>query len=448
MTHRIRAVLGIVLLLSALWAVADPSPTLAAADDGSLVVAALNVLDQNYYRPVNDVALLNVAIAYLRQAAHLSTDDLPDIPAGTMRTQAVASFRAAFAKASKAVGGNPSVLATDTVRKMLDSLQDTHVSYIDASEMKQMQQEQGGAGYSGVGIIITVLKSPAGANEVFVEEVFEGGPAAAAGIHRFDRIVQIDGAELPPTVTPEDVSSHVRGPAGSKVALTVQRGDQTLTIAVTRGVVKVQNVTGSIIQPGIAYIHVRSFDEGTGDQVRRTLTALKAKGPLRGVILDLRGNPGGLLEEGEITAGVFLPGDTLIGKLIDRTGETDITADGSPVVPVSTPLAVLTDGGTASTAEVLTEGLHDAHRATLVGETTAGALGAAQFVKLPVGEMEVTESQVVGPHFEQIESVGITPDQAVSLTLADVEKGQDSQLDAALKTVLGWRRPSGLIRAA
>jgi carboxyl-terminal processing protease len=447
MSHRIRAALGIILLLSALWATADPSPTFAAGEDGSLIVAALGVLDQNYYRSVDDIALLNAAIAYLRQASHLSTDALPDIPAGTMRIQAVASFRAEFVKAAQAAGGNPSVLAADTLRTMLESLKDTHVSYVDAAEMKQMQQEDKGAAYSGVGIIIAVLKTAAGENEVFVEEVFEGGPAAAAGIHRFDRIVQIDGAVLPPSVTPEDVSDHVRGPAGSKVALTVQRGDQTLTITVTRGVVKIQLVTGSIIQPGVAYIHVRSFEEGAGDQVRRTLAALKAKGPLRGVILDLRGNPGGLLGEGELAAGVFLPGDTLIGKLIDRTGETDVLADGSPVVPVTTPLVVLTDGGTASTAEVLTEGLHDAHRATLVGGTTAGALGAAQFVKLPVGEMEVTVSQVVGPHFEQIEGVGITPDRPVALTLADVEKGVDSQLDAALKTILGWV-PSGSIVAA
>jgi carboxyl-terminal processing protease len=208
-----------------------------------------------------------------------------------------------------------------------------------------------------------------------------------------------------------------------------------VTAQAVRASITVPSVDARFIKPGIAYVHLFYFVSGAGAQLRSRLQSLAAHAPIRAIILDLRGNRGGLNQEGDSVAGVFLPTGTVIAIRTERGGTlTNRVARGESLFP-QTPLAVLTDGDTGSNAEVVTIALRDARRATIIGEKTAGALGSDQFVDLPEGGMAVTIARVTGPQHEVIEDVGVTPDVHVPLTGADMERGQDSQLEAALKAM-------------
>ena len=445
---RLSVVFCLALVVAVASSVALPLLAHAAAADTSLIQAALDALDHTYYKPVDTVQLLNVGIASLRKTSHLDTAALPDIPAGTVRNQALALFRSAYDKAAHAPGTDQEALATTTLREMLASLHDSHVVYFDPKAFDDFQRALKGQNqYAGVGLIIAVRKDDAGQNEVFVLEVVDGSPAAAADVKRYDRITQVDGASFDAGVTARDAANRIRGDAGTTVTLTIERAGTSRTVPIVRASISIKSVAVSLERPGVALVRIRNFAQGTADQVRQGLTGLQAKGALHGVIIDLRGNPGGLLREAENTAGIFVPQGTSLGKYLSRQGTYEQIARGNPMVPSSLPIAILTDGGTASSAEVLSIGLHDSGRATLIGEKTAGALGAGQMVPLPIGGMEITVSEVVGPHFEQIEHVGITPDRIVAISVAELQRGVDTQLDEALKLV-SWVVPRRLIRAA
>jgi carboxyl-terminal processing protease len=434
-----RALAGLLGLVVA-GTLASSVPARAAGPDAGLVIAAVHVLEQHYVKPVDPVALLNAAIDSLRQATHLGPDALSAIPSTTLPLQAEGLFRRAFAEALQAGTVQEDALAYQATRDMLRSLHDSHVFYLDPAQYRERQaRDASRASYAGVGVMIIATKTTSGDAAFYVTVVFPGSPAAAAGLRPFDRIVQVDGAALAPDATVADLTQRVRGPEGSTVTLTVQRQDQTLTLPVTRRRIAVPVVDAQMIRPGIAYLRLFQFPQGAADRFRAAVRSLQAQGPLHAVILDLRGNPGGYSTELNSIAGVFLPPGTLLAHVLRRSGPSQLVATGDPLLP-RTPLVVLTNADTASSAEVLTLALRDAHRATLVGEKTAGALGGATLVPLPAGGMEVTFEEVDGPQYEQVEGVGITPDQEVTLTARDLARGADAELDAALKAATAASR--------
>ena len=228
-----------------------------------------------------------------------------------------------------------------------------------------------------------------------------------------------------------DAIQLIRGPAGSTAVLVIQRGSQKLTVSVVRAPIRVIP-RAELIRPGLAYLRIYSFSDGTGEQARRASRALAAHGSIRGVVLDLRGNGGGSYREIVSVAGVFLPSETVIAQLIQHGQASPIKATGESLFP-SVPLVVLSDGKTAAASETLMTGLRSTHRSTIIGEKNAGAWLADVRVPLPAGGMQYTFEEVVGPHSEPIHGVGVTPDSTVPLTEADMERGVDTQLDAALK---------------
>lgn len=432
---RHRTLAALVVLLLAGSSVLSARPVAAAGADAGLVIAAVHVLQQDYVKPVDPATLLNAAIASLRKQTNLGADALPDIPSGTLPAAAEGFFRRAFAKAVQAGTVKQETLAEQATRDMLASLHDTHVTYMDPAAFRERQEAFANKpSYAGIGVMIATLKDASGAAAVFVTAVFPGSGAAAAGLQRFDRIVQINSTPVPSDATSLTVANLVRGPAGSTVTLTVQRRGQTVTAPVTRKEIDVPAVLeADIIAPGIGYIWFRQFDKGAGDQFRNAVKTLQAHGPLHGIILDLRSNVGGYFSELESVAGVFLPAGTTLAHVLYRQQPSTLVASG-PILLPHQPLVVLTDRGTASSGEILTLALHDAHRAMLVGDQTAGALGGAILVPLPAGGMEVTTEEVDGPQYEQVEGVGIAPDQQVALTVRDMVQGTDTQLAAALQT--------------
>jgi carboxyl-terminal processing protease len=422
-----RAAAGAALL--AVLVAGMPAPGRAAAD--SLVLAALHTLETSYVEPVDASALLDAAIAALRQATGLGEDLLPGIPPGTGAAQATAAFSSAFDRAIAAGRLDPRHLAFAATAGMLASLHDSHTYFLDPARFREEQETlRGAAGYSGIGVLLASVDDGTGGRLAFVAYVFPGSPAARAGLRRFDRIVGVDGWPLR-RASVEELVRALRGPVGTPVALSVRRGDRVFDVQVTRAPIRIPPVEARLLAGGTAYVKLFGFSRGTTAQLRGALGTLAHRVDIHALILDLRSNGGGLLVEASGVAGLFLTPGTVIGHVEDRLHHrSTLRAVGEPLFR-GTPLVVLTNKETASSAELLAQALRDEGRATLVGEHTAGALGGSTLVPLPEGGMSVTVERITGARDERIEGVGITPDRPIALTATDVERERDPQLDAA-----------------
>ncbi|HKV46241.1 MAG TPA: S41 family peptidase [bacterium] len=406
------------------------------AANASLVLAALKVLDLEYADPVHPVPLLNAAIAQLRKSTNQSPAALPDISSGASWATAESAFAAEFNRAMQKSSVPETQLAYDVTGGMLASLHDSHTAFLDPKQYQESRKQlMGQPGFTGIGVVITSRKDASGDAWIFVEDVFPGSPADAAGLKRFDRIVEVGGHSLK-NVNVLDASTLIRGPAGSTAALTVLRGSQDLRIAVVRAPISEHPVEAKFVQPGVAYIKLFTFSRGAGSQLRRALRELGPPESVHSIILDLRGNPGGLIQEAVTIGSVFLPAHSPLARITERRSPPNILRTaGAPMFP-RTPLVVLIDAGSASASEILTGAFKANHRATIVGEKTAGALGGSVTVPLPeMTGMSVTVERITTPEGTQVEGVGIAPDVNATLTVSDMVRGEDTQLQAALRVV-------------
>lgn len=421
--------LFVAMLLTAAVA-AGTAPVHAAT--GSLVLSAIDTLDRNYVDQIHRVELLNAALATMRERTHASPSTLPDIAPGTGTAEAQQQFLSEFDRAVQMGVLPESQLAYEATSGMLASLHDSHVYYMDPSRFQENRSALNGApGFSGIGIMITGQADPAGVHWVFVDNVFPGSPAEAAGLKRFDKIVAV-GAVTLRDATVQQASQLIRGPAGSPVVLTIERAGMPTQITVTRAPIQTRPVTASFVQPGVAYVRLFEFSKGAARSMRSALLNLSEQDQIRAIVLDLRGNPGGLISEADGVAGLFLMPGTPIARVADRESKSVLRTMGTAPF-AHTPLVVLTNGGSASGSEIVAAAFKDLHRAQIVGEKTAGALGGAIDVALPEGGMSVTVERITSPSGRVVEGVGIAPDVVVSLGEQDMERGIDPQLQAALQ---------------
>ena len=436
--------LGIVLAL--MFLLVPPGPIqYGAAADGSLVIATLHVLEQDYVDPVNPVQLLNAAVAALRKATNLSADQLPDITEGTSEADAQGGFITEFTRAAQTGVMSETQLAYVATAGMLASLHDSSTSFLDPSQLRENRPQLSGDTNVGIGVTLISRKDPEGAAWIFIEDAFPGSPARDAGLKRFDKILEVDGKTLT-NVNTKDAIQLLRGPAGSTVDLLIQRAGQTLRVSIVRVRIRVSPVEAEFLKPGVAYVKIFEFSQGAGQKLRSALEQLGADQSIRSVILDLRGNPGGLIVEAARVGGIFLPSRTILARIKERQNQSAVVrTSGEPLLP-HTPLVILVDGGSASAAEMVTAAFEENRRAIIVGDKTAAVLGGTITVTLPEGAMSVTVERILSPHGAQIDAVGITPDVSVALTFADMERGEDTQLQAALQ-VLGVAGSYGLSAA-
>jgi carboxyl-terminal processing protease len=413
----------------------------AHAATGSLVLSAIETLDRNYVDPIHRTELLNAAIATLRQRTHAAADVLPDIAPGTSPEEAQREFLTEFDRAAQMGTVPENQLAYDATQGMLASLHDSHVYYMDPTRFQENRSAlNGNPGFSGIGIMITGQADAAGVHWVFVDNVFPGSPAEAAGLKRFDKIVAVGDTSLR-DANVQQASQLIRGPAGTPVVLTIQRAGTPTQVTVTRAPIQTHPVTAEFVQPGVAYVRLFEFSKGAARDVRSALYGLADQGQIRSVILDLRGNPGGLISEAAGVAGLFLQSGTPIAKVTDRQSTSTLRTMGSaPFAQV--PLVVLTNGGSASGSEIVAAAFKDLRRAQIVGDKTAGALGGAVDVALPEGGMSVTVERITSPNGRVVEGVGVAPDVAVTLGEQDMEQGVDPQLQAAIRAA----GPVGLLQ--
>ncbi|WP_433240315.1 S41 family peptidase [Actinomadura nitritigenes] len=295
------------------------------------------------------------------------------------------------------------------IEGMLRGLGDRWARYYPAARYDDMEGRLNGR-YSGVGIW---LGSADGDPRVRVASVQPGTAAARAGVLAGDVVTAVGGAPAAGWDVTR-VAAALRGRPGDAVELTVLRGRRTEEFHLVRTPVSGGDVTVTDLPDHVRLIRVGAFTRGTGRQVRDAVTGRSPSGaPAGGIMLDLRGDPGGLLDEAVETASAFLPGGLVVtyeprGAPVQRR---TVTAPGD----ARTPLVVLVDAGTASAAEVVAGSLRDRDRAVIIGSRTYGKGSVQESVRLADGSaIELTVGRYRTPGGRNLDGVGIEPDVAVS----------------------------------
>src|SRR5262245_8382443 len=302
---------------------------------------------------------------------------------------------------------------------MLSSL-DPHSSYLTAKDFEEMQVQTKGE-FGGLGIEVTMENGV-----IKVVSPIDETPASRAGLQPGDFIVQLDGEPVMGLNLSQAVEK-MRGPVDSKIVLTVQRGEEEpFDVTLTRAVIKVQSARGRLEQNDIAYLRVTSFTEQTGSGMENTFKKLKdeSKGKLVGVILDLRNNPGGLLDQAIAVSDAFLDK----GEIVSTRGRHEDEAQRYNARPGDItdglPLVVLVNGGSASASEIVAGALQDHRRAIIMGTKSFGKGSVQTIIPLPAhGAMRLTTARYYTPSGRSIQALGIEPDIRVEQAKLEVLDG-------------------------
>jgi carboxyl-terminal processing protease len=231
--------------------------------------------------------------------------------------------------------------------------------------------------------------------------------------------------------------SLIRGPAGTSVRLTILReGEEPFEVEITRARIDIPVVESQLREDGIAYVSLYDFSSDASTKLADAIQGLLAQNP-KGLILDLRGNPGGFLNEAVLTTGLFLPKDQVV--VSERYKNAPPQVIRNPIEPVAPdiPMVVLVDGGSASASEIVAGALQDDGRAVLVGEKTFGKGSVQLRYELSNGsELRVTIARWFTPNGRAIHGEGLEPDIAVAITQQDLDAELDPQLDRAVEYLL------------
>ena len=318
-------------------------------------------------------------------------------------------------------------LITDAIAGMLNGL-DPHSAYMDADAFKELQVGTHGE-FGGLGIEVGMEDGV-----VKVISPIEDTPADRAGIKSGDFIIKIDDT-LIKGMALNDAVKRMRGKPGSKIVLTIIRKDEPkpLEITLVRAVIKVQSVKSKLLESGYGFVRITQFQEMTGENLATALENLvkQNKGPLKGIVLDLRNDPGGLLTGAVAVSSAFLPQDSLVVYTEGRTEDAKMRLTANPenylrnngendylkAIPDSfktMPMVVLVNAGSASASEIVAGALQDHKRAVIMGVQTFGK-GSVQTV-LPLGNgtgIKLTTARYYTPGGRSIQAKGIVPDIVV-----------------------------------
>lgn len=296
-------------------------------------------------------------------------------------------------------------LLENAIRGMLSQL-DPHSSYLDKDSFSDLQESTTG-NYGGLGIEI-------GMEDGFVKVIspMDDTPASKAGIESGDLIVQLNGTPVKGMNLSEAIEA-MRGEPGSSVKLTlVKRGDSSPEdLTLTREVIKVASVRQRYLEDGYGYLRIAQFQSGTGGEVEKAIIQLKDKGDLDGLIIDLRNNPGGVLQSAVEVSDVFID-DGLIVYTAGRMSNSELRYNATGIDAThGVPIIVLVNEGTASASEIVAGALQDHGRALVMGTTTFGK-GSVQTI-LPLNNekaIKLTTARYYTPNGKSIQAEGIVPD--------------------------------------
>ena len=309
-------------------------------------------------------------------------------------------------------------------------------TYLRSPEEATFFNEALNGSFEGIGARVAEAEE----GGVRIVEPFEGQPAWNAGIRRGDVILAVDGKDVTKLQLNEAISL-IRGPKGTKIALTVKSPEQEpRDVEVVRDRIQVPVVEHKILDNGLAYLRLGEFSAPSTDQVRIALDEMQATNP-RGLILDLRGNPGRFLRPAVDISSEFVPdGAILIERFKD--GKEEIYPASGDGRALTIPLVVLDNEGSASASEILAGAIQDSGRGVLIGETTFGK-GLVQLPReLSDGsQLSITTAYWFTPNDRQINGEGLEPDIKVERTDKDIEADKDPQLDKAIDYLLNLKQP-------
>jgi carboxyl-terminal processing protease len=315
-------------------------------------------------------------------------------------------------------------LLEEAIQGMLSGL-DPHSSYLNEEEFRELRVGTSGE-FGGVGIEV-------GMEDGFIKVIapIDDTPASRAGIKAGDLIIKLDDKPVK-GLSLDDAVKMMRGKPGTSIELTIMREgrDKPLTLSIERAVIKVVSVKGRVLEPGYIYLRVSQFQSHTAEDLIKTLSKLKGDEPIKGLILDLRNNPGGVLNAAVAVSDAFLEGGLIVyteGRVKDSQlrfqAAPDDVIDGAPIV-------VLVNGGSASASEIVAGALQDHKRAVVMGRQTFGK-GSVQTI-IPINErtaLKLTTARYFTPNGRSIQADGIKPD----IELAEVKVAKSAESGAKLR---------------
>lgn len=309
---------------------------------------------------------------------------------------------------------------------MVNAAGDAHTEYLNTDAVKEFDEQITGT-FTGIGAKLG--QDTAGTLQVIAP--IDDTPAAKAGLRAQDLILAIDGTDTA-GMSIETAVNKIRGPAGTTVKLDIKRGDQEMTLSIVRDNIKVPSVKAEVVGD-IGYLQITQFSDDTVELTRKAAEKFKQAG-VRGVVLDLRDNPGGLLDAAVNVSSLWLPkGKKIVQEKRDSQVIGTSYADGTDLL-AGVPTAVLINGGSASASEIVAGALRDNDSATLIGAKTYGK-GSVQTV-LPLrggAELKVTVARWYRPNGQNIDKKGIVPDKKVEMSEDDYKAQRDPQKDAAFE---------------
>ena len=322
-------------------------------------------------------------------------------------------------------------LADDAIDGVVKRLDDRFSNYFSPAEYRRFKESQHSE-FSGIGL--SVSGDPRGLR---VETVYDGSPAKRAGMEKGDLVVEAAGHKLSGRNSDEAVS-FIKGPPGSQVRVTWERGGKRFTKTITRSTVSVPVVASQMARAGACkagIVRLAQFSSGAHSELYAALKREQKRGA-KAFVLDLRGNGGGLVSEAQLVASAFLRS----GKIVTTKGrsvpERTLDATGDPVVPTQ-PLVVLVDKGTASASEIVTGALQDRHRAKVVGTQTFGKGVFQEVIELSNGgALDITAGQYFLPSGRNLGGKGVATGSGIQPDVKAADdpktKNRDEAQDRAL----------------
>ena len=323
-------------------------------------------------------------------------------------------------------------LEEGAIKGYIEGLGDPYTEYISKEDMDTYLDDTMG---NFVGIGIYMIKNTQ-YDKIQVLSTIKGGPAEKVGIQAGDLIVSVDGVEYKASDMTV-ASNNIKGEAGTKVVVEILRGAETIKYEITREKVKVNQVEGKVISNNIGYIQFTSFDETTAEDFKAKYEEL-AKQNIKSLIIDLRNNGGGIVDQALEIADYMTDKDSVLLYEVDKNNKETVRKSKNDAI-INMPIIILTNENTASASEILAGALKDLGKAKTVGTTTYGKGVIQQILKLSDGSgLKVTIEEYQTPNRNKIHKVGIEPDEKVELPESlqnslSIKESEDTQLQKAIE---------------
>jgi carboxyl-terminal processing protease len=321
-------------------------------------------------------------------------------------------------------------VAWGAIRGALTTLDDPHTTFLEP-QPRQREREDLSGRFGGIGAYV-VQEEDGG----YSLDPMPDLPAEQAGVQQGDRLLEVDGRPITTAMGVDEVVSLLRGEVATTVTVALGREGQAepLVLEIVRQEIPSPSVEWRMLEDaaGVGYVRITIFSDRTDRELREALADLEEQGMSR-LVLDLRGNGGGLLDASIDVTSEFLDGGVVLYQVERGNKEQVYTADGNGVLP-DLPMVILVDGGTASASEIVAGALQDRDRAVLVGEQTYGKGSVQSVFDLSDGSsVHITYAEWLTPDRRQLTGQGLVPDVVVGISEEDRSQGRDTQLERAVE---------------